>query len=43
MKTIAAATLLAVIVAVTGAVSASANPYAGLPAWAQQAFAPSSN
>ncbi len=38
MKTIAATTLLAVLVAVTGAVSASASPYEGLPSWAQQAF-----
>jgi len=41
MKTIILSTMLAIVVATTGAVSASAKPYQGLPSWAVQAFTPS--
>jgi hypothetical protein len=40
MKNIVLGAILGVIVATTGAVSASANPYGGLPTWAQEVLAP---
>jgi hypothetical protein len=40
MKTIILSTMLAIVVATTGAVSASAKPYQGLPSWAVEVFTP---
>jgi hypothetical protein len=40
MKTLVLTAVLGVIVATTGAISASASPYAGLPTWAQEALSP---
>lgn len=40
MKTVILSTVLAVVVATTGAVSASAQTLPGQPGWAQKVFAP---
>lgn len=40
MKNLILGAVLGVIVATTGAVSASANSYVGLPTWAQDVLAP---
>jgi hypothetical protein len=40
MKTLILGTILSAVIATTGAVSASANPFTGLPTWAQEALGP---
>jgi threonine synthase len=40
MKTVILSAMLAIVVATTGAVSASAHTLPGQPGWAQKVFAP---
>lgn len=40
MKTLIATAFVALALATTGTVTASASPFAGYPTWAQDAFTP---